>query len=170
MPKVTPDRFRSVFSRLATAVLVMTTTDDRVGPHGMTVNAVTSVSLDPFLVLVCVRRGTVMERLVGTSGTFALSVLPEGRSDLSAHFADSNRPAGAAQFAGVETRTMATGSPVLDCCVAWADCDVWATYDGGDHRIVVGEVADLGLGLEDAAPLVYYRSAYETIRGVGNVE
>lgn len=167
MSEVTPERFRSVFSRLATGVLVMTTAADDGSPHGMTVNAVTSVSLEPFLVLVCVERGTVMERLVATSGRFALSVLPDECSHLSVHFADSDRPAGAAQFAGVGTRAMATGAPVLDCCLAWVDCEEWATYDGGDHVIVVGEVVDLGLGIADAVPLVYYRSGYHTIGEAG---
>lgn len=162
MSDVTPERFRAVFSRLATGVLVMTTADDDT-PHGMTVNAVSSVSLDPFLVLVCVERGTVMERLVAASGRFALSILPDRCAHLSVHFADSDRPAGAAQFEGVDTRPEATGAPVLDCSIAWVDCELWATYDGGDHVIVVGEVVDLGLGLGDAVPLVYYRSGYHTI-------
>lgn len=163
MSVVTSARFRSVISRLAASVLVMTTATDDAGPHGMTVNAVTSVSLDPILVLVCVQRGTVMERLVAASATFALSALDHGSSDLSAHFADSSRPAGAAQFAGVGTQPMTTGAPVLTRCTAWVDCEVWATYDGGDHVIVVGQVVDLGVGPEDAAPLVTYRSGYHTL-------
>lgn len=162
MPDPTPERFRAVFSRLATGVMVMTTEVDG-SPHGMTVNAVTSVSLDPLLVLVCVEKGTVMERLVEESGAFALSILPAECSHLSVHFADSSRPAGAAQFAEVDTRAGATGSPVLDCSLSWVDCEVWETYDGGDHVIVVGEVVDLDLEMEDTPPLVYYRSGYHTI-------
>ena len=162
MPEVTPERFRAVFSRLATGVLVLTTEAEG-GPHGMTVNAVSSVSLDPFLVLVCVEKGTVMERLIEESGLFALSILPDRCEHLSVHFADSTRPAGEAQFDGVDTRTMKTGAPVLDCSIAWVDCTVWQVYDGGDHVIVVGEVVDLDLGMEDGPALVYYRSGYHTI-------
>lgn len=162
MSEVTPERFRAVFSRLATGVMVLTTEVEG-APHGMTVNAVTSVSLDPLLVLVCVEKETVMERLLATSGVFALSILPVECSHLSVHFADSDRPAGVAQFADVGTRAGTTGAPVLDCSIGWVDCEVWATYDGGDHVIVVGEVVDLELGLEDAPPLVYYRSDYHTV-------
>lgn len=162
VPEVTDERFRAVFSRLATGVMVLTTEADG-APHGMTVNAVTSVSLDPHLVLVCVERGTVMESLIEKSRHFALSILPERCEHLSVHFADSDRPAGAAQFEGVGTTTRSTGAPVLDCSLAWVDCRVWATYDGGDHVVVVGEVVDLGLADDEGRPLVYYRSGYHTI-------
>lgn len=162
MSDPTPERFRAVFSRLATGVMVMTTEVDG-APHGMTVNAVTSVSLDPLLVLVCVEKDTMMERLLAAGGVFALSILPAECSHLSVHFADSERPAGAAQFADVGIRAEGTGAPVLDCSIGWVDCEVWATYDGGDHIIVVGEVVDLDLAMEDAPPLVYYRSGYHTV-------
>lgn len=161
MSDVSPERFRAVFSRLATGVMVLTSVGDG-APHGMTVNAVSSLSLEPLLVLVCVEKGTVMERFITESGRFALSVLPEKCEHLSVHFADSNRPVGAAQFADVGIREVATGAPVLDCSIAWVDCELWATYDGGDHVIFVGEVVDLDVGM-DGAPLVYYRSGYHTL-------
>lgn len=168
MAEPTLERFRAVFSRLATGVMVLTTEAEG-APHGMTVNAVTSVSLDPLLVLVCVEKATVMERLLGVSGIFALSILPSECAHLSVHFADSDRPAGAAQFSDVDTGAGTTGAPILDCSIAWVDCEVWATYDGGDHVIVVGEVVDLDLVMEDAPPLVYYRSDYHTV-AVGDAD
>lgn len=167
MPEVDAERFRAVFGRLATGVLVLTTADHDGAPHGMTVNAVTSVSVDPFLVLVCVEHGTVMERLIERSGRFALSILPRDGERLSVHFADPDRPAGAAQFGDVDTRTAATGAPILECALGWVDCRVWATYEGGDHAIVVGEIADLDLAV-DAPPLVYYRSGYHTVDGASD--
>lgn len=157
----TADRLREVMSRFATGVTVMTCRHEG-EPHGMTANAVSSVSLDPLLVLVCVERDTEMRRLVHDTQAFALSILPASARDLSDHFADGDRPFGSAQFADVATTTAVTGAPVLDAAVGWLDCRVWKVHDGGDHDIVVGEVVACAPG-QDAAALVYHRSAYTEV-------
>ena len=151
--------FRQVMSRYATGIAVMTVRTGAGEPHGMTANAVSSVSLDPLLVLVCVVRETVMARLVQETGAFALSFLAADQEHLSNHFADASRPRGHDQFTGVDTTDHATGSPVLDGSLSWLDCRVWKTHDGGDHDIVVGEVVDLGLG-PDTDGLGYFHSTY----------
>jgi flavin reductase len=153
--------FRGVMGRFATGVTVMTATADGV-PHGMTANAVSSVSLDPRLVLVCVERSTVMAERVQRAGAFALSLLTAGQAEISDRFADGDRPDGDEQFAGVEVAAAATGSPILAGAMAWLDCRVWETYDGGDHVIVVGEVVDLA-EVSDDAPLLYYRGGYRSL-------
>lgn len=158
-----PTAFRDVMSRFTTGVTVMTCHHDD-EPHGMTANAVASVSLDPLLVLVCVEHDTEMRRLVREAGAFALSILPADAQDVSNHFADGDRPSGAAQFADVAASTAATGAPVLDVAVGWVDCRVWKVHDGGDHDIVVGEVLACEPG-RDAPALAYYRSAYTAVRG-----
>jgi flavin reductase len=155
--------FRAVLGRFATGVGVMTTSRDGV-PHAMTANAVSSVSLEPPLVLVCVDRSTVMAEEVVASGIFALSFLAADAAAVSNRFAHPDRPLGADQFDGLATRVEATGSPVLEAGVGWLDCRVWNTYDGGDHLIVVGEVVALGEGPDDD-PLLYYRSGYGQLKG-----
>ena len=157
----TSSAFQQVMSRCATGVTVMTCIHDD-EPHGMTANAVSSVSLDPLLVLVCVGHDTEMRRLVRDAGHFALSMLPAQAETLSNHFADASRPSGDAQFEGVETHTAVTGAPLLDGALAWVDCRVWKVHDGGDHDIVVGEVVACDTGT-DAPALGYYRSGYTTI-------
>jgi flavin reductase (DIM6/NTAB) family NADH-FMN oxidoreductase RutF len=52
---------------------------------------------------------------------------------------------------------------VLDGCLAWLECRTWATYDGGDHTIVVGEV--LEMGAVDGEPLLYFCSGYRALGG-----
>jgi flavin reductase len=153
-----PVTFRSVLGRFATGVAVMTTSRDGV-PHAMTANAVSSVSLEPPLVLVCVERDAVMAREVEATGAFALTFLGADQAALSTRFSDPDRPMGAAQFEGVATWAAETGSPVLEGGIGWVDCRVWNRYDGGDHIIVVGEVATLGVGADDD-PLLYYGSTY----------
>lgn len=155
----TPDRFREVLGRFPAGVTVMTTVTRDGVPHGMTASAVASVSIEPPLVLVCVDRDASMAAAVAEAGSFALSILGGGQRALSEHFADPARGDGDTQFAGVETTTAATGSPLLARAHGWIDCAVWATYDGGDHVIVVGEVVALAPGSIDDA-LVHHRSGY----------
>lgn len=162
--ELTPRGFRDVVGRFATGVTIMTTVTDDV--HGMTVNAFSSVSLDPLLVLVCIERSAVMCKLVEESGIFALSILHEDAEDVAIHFADPYRPMGAMQFEGIPYRSEITGAPVLEGEVGWIDCRVWARHDGGDHVIIIGEVAGIGLGGQ-TAPLLFYRGAYRSMRPEG---
>jgi flavin reductase len=159
----TPTAFRALMGRFATGVTVMTV---RVGdvPHGMTANAVSSVSLAPPLVLVCVERTTIMAERIEEADAFALNILAADQTALSDRFADGDRPEGDAQFAGLEVRDAPTGSPLLDGAPAWLDCRVWAVYDGGDHLIVVGEVVAVD-EVTEAPPLLFYRGGYRELAG-----
>jgi flavin reductase len=161
---VTPERFRSVLGRFVTGISIMTAVDADGSPHGMTANALTSVSLEPPLVLVCVDRSAIMADLMERADGFALSFLRVEQEELSTWFATPDRPTGAAQFQDLATSTRVTGSPVLDECLAWLDCRRWALYDGGDHVIVVGEVVALGeTDDRSAAPLLYDRGRYARV-------
>lgn len=153
-PSPTSRDLRRVMGRFATGVTVLTTS---VGdePHGMTANSLTSVSLDPPLVLVCVMRDTVTADLILEAGRFAVSVLAEHQDAVARHFADRSRPAGAAQFAEIATTRGVTGAPRIDGAIAWLEADVHAVHDGGDHLIVVGRVVTVEAGA-DRAPLLFH--------------
>ena len=145
-------------ARYATGVAVVATEHDRVR-YGMTVNSLTSVSLDPVLLLFCCERDASLHGPVLAAGTWAVSVLSAAQQDVAAWFATRGRP-GVDQFDGQSARPgRATGAPVLDGALAWFECRTWATYDGGDHTIVVGELLDLGCG-SPAPGLLYFRSEY----------
>jgi len=159
--------FRAVLGRFATGVAIMTSVADG-QPHGMTANAISSVSLDPPLVLVCVDRTAVMAEIVDVAQTFALSWLTEEQTAVSQWFADPQRPAGADQFDDLSTHAAATGSPIITEAHGWVDCRVWAAHDGGDHVIVVGRVVALGEApmTSDGAttsPLLYHRGGYAAL-------
>ena len=145
-------------ARYATGVSVVATVHEGVR-YGMTVNSLTSVSLDPLLMLFCCERDASLHEPVLASGIWAVSVLGAEQQDVAAWFATRGRP-GVDQFDGQRAHPgEATGAPVLDGALAWFECRTWATYDGGDHTIVVGELLDLGCGT-DAPGLLYFRSAY----------
>lgn len=155
---VDPWEFRRVVGRFATGVTVVTTVADG-EPHGMTANSLTSVSLDPVLVLICVDRTARLLPALDVSGTWAVSVLPAGMDGVSRRFARRAEP-GVDQFVGVPVRPgPVTGAPVVEGALAVLECRTWATYDGGDHAIVLGEV----LGLEapaDGDPLLHFEGRY----------
>lgn len=151
----TPRRLRDVMGRFPTGVTVVTCRDGD-EPHGMTASSVTSVSLDPPLVLVCVRRGTTTATRLAAAGRFALSILAGHQAPVARRFADPTRPAGARQFASVPTTTGVTGAPLVAGALGWVEADVDALHDGGDHVIVVGRVVSTAGGT-DAPPLVFHR-------------
>jgi flavin reductase (DIM6/NTAB) family NADH-FMN oxidoreductase RutF len=145
-------------ARYATGVAVVATEHDGVR-YGMTVNSFTSVSLDPLLTLFCCERDSSLHEPLLRAGSWAVSVLSAGQQDVAAWFATRGRP-GVDQFEGRSARKgEATGAPVLANPLAWFECRTWATYDGGDHSIVVGEVLALGCGSQEPG-LLYFRSEY----------
>jgi flavin reductase (DIM6/NTAB) family NADH-FMN oxidoreductase RutF len=145
-------------ARYATGVSVVATEHEGVR-YGMTVNSLTSVSLEPLLMLFCCERDASLHAPVLATGRWAVSVLSAAQQDVASWFATRGRP-GVDQFDGRSAHAGgATGAPVLDGALAWFECRTWATYDGGDHTIVVGELLDLGCGADDPA-LLYFRSAY----------
>lgn len=149
--------FRAVMSRFATGVTVVTTCKgaDR---HGITVNAFTSVSLDPPLVLVCIDRSSHVHDILIESGIFAVNMLSEDQRHLSECFAGHSESR-YRDFCGATFHTAATGAPVLDGTLGYVDCRVVDVFPGGDHSIVVGSVEALETGTNDD-PLLYYRSRY----------
>ena len=156
-PLVDAASFKAALGSFVTGVTVMTTFADD-APHGMTANAIASLSLEPPLVLVNVARTAEMASRVKLGGVFALSILARDQRWLSDRFADSNRKLGHEEFDGVDRHTEVTGAPVLDGAAAFVDCRVRELVDGGDHVIVVGEVVAAGAG--DAEPLAYHRGRY----------
>jgi 3-hydroxy-9,10-secoandrosta-1,3,5(10)-triene-9,17-dione monooxygenase reductase component len=150
-------QFRRVMGHFATGVTILTTALGE-EPHGMTANAVCSVSLDPLLVLVCASRQARTHAVLSESGVFALNVLAEEQDHLSRLFADDAVDA-AHRLTGLSHRRGVTGAPILADCLAYVDCRVVAAYPGGDHTILVGAVEDAGVPRE-GQPLIFFRGAY----------
>jgi flavin reductase (DIM6/NTAB) family NADH-FMN oxidoreductase RutF len=155
--EVSPARLRAVMSGFATGVAVITTSADG-ELHGMTVNSLTSVSLEPLLLLVCLLRGTRTADAVSRRRAFVVNILDSAQQSISDRFA---RP-GEDHFDGLRTRVTADGLPVLDG-LAHLVCDVRDSYWGGDHVIVLGAVR--ALDVRAGQPLVYFRGKYDTLTG-----
>jgi 3-hydroxy-9,10-secoandrosta-1,3,5(10)-triene-9,17-dione monooxygenase reductase component len=154
---VGPQRFRQVIGRFPTGVTVVTATSPD-GPVGMTANAVTSLSLQPLLLLVCFDNDSRTLPLVRESGRFGVNVLARGQEELARRFA--GKLPEIEKFAGVP-HTLDDGVPVIEGAHAWMGCDLLELLPGGDHTIGIGAVvaAELGVG----EPLVWYDGRYGSI-------
>jgi flavin reductase (DIM6/NTAB) family NADH-FMN oxidoreductase RutF len=145
----------------ATGVTVVTSVGADGQPVATTANAVTSLSLDPPLLLVCFAQSSQTLAAVREHGAFAVNVLGAHQRELSANFA--RRGLGAV-WDGVPHQPGLTGSPRLHGVLATLECTVENRLPGGDHEIVVGRVRAVETAVEaadDAAvPLLYWRGGY----------
>ncbi len=155
-------QFRQVMRRFPTGVTLLTSRDDQ-RVHGMTANSFTSVSLDPTLVLVCVKKNSRTHDFVLRANRFALNILSEHQAYLAQRFAhQSVMPA--EPFADIAFHTDATGAPILDDCIAYVDCRVAAAHDAGDHTIFIGAVQAAGFGsARDEQPLIWLDGKYTSL-------
>ncbi|MFF0574757.1 flavin reductase family protein [Streptosporangium saharense] len=152
---------RGAFGMFATGVTVVTVGGG--SPHAMTANSFTSVSLDPPLVLVCVDRGAIMHGCLTAEGSFGVSVLAAGQESLARHFSNRWRPLGIAQFDAVDWRPgPLTGSPLLAGTLARFECELWRTYEGGDHSIFVGRVLSMEQQ-DDRDGLLFFHGRFRRI-------
>lgn len=149
--------FREAVSHFATGVTVITTLHEG-KPAGMTASAVTSLSLDPVLLLVCINNRLPTHEAIESSRRFVVNVLGEGQEELAMHFARH----AADKFAGIALREDA-GLPVLKDAIAHFVCDVQERFPGGDHSIFTGLVRECAT-TPGRRPLVYFRSGFVGIR------
>lgn len=164
MTGVNPDAFREVAGRFATGIVVVSASLDGVD-HAMTVNAFTSVSLDPLLVMFCSEKVARFHGAVLAAGSWAVSVLAEDAERTSRWLATRGRPLQGQLADHPHHPGPRTGAPVLDNAIASMECRTWQVYDGGDHSIVVGEVISVDSRRPDVGPLIYYDREYRHLDG-----
>jgi len=158
--EITAAEFRHAIGHFATGVTVVTSVAADGEPVGTTANAVSSLSLDPPLILVCFDRASITLEAVRGHGAFVVNVLAAPQQHLSANFA---RRGIAAAWDGVRHRPGRTGSPKLHDVLATLECTVEHRLPGGDHEIVVGRVREVETAGSDVAPLLFWRGSYASL-------
>ena len=157
MREIVPDKndsraFRDALGRYATGVTVVTV-GTGIGPLGITANSFAGVSLDPPLVLWSLAKASLRYTHFRDADRFAVHVLGENQRDLCVRFSRSGH-----DFDGADWRADESGLPLLGGCLARFVCRRSAVHDGGDHGIIVGEVACAKW--RDGAPLIFSQGAY----------
>lgn len=151
--EIDPGIFRGVLAHLPTGVSLVTSYDEGV-PVGMACNSVTSVSLDPPLVLFCAAKSSTTWPRIRRSGRFCINVMASHHEELCRTFALRN----VNRFADVAWHDREQG-PGIDDAVAHIDCAIDACHDAGDHVIVIGAVEGLH-SRPEARPLLFFRGGY----------
>ena len=125
--------FRDALGAFATGVTVVTAIGDD-GPVGLTTNAVTSVSLEPSMFLVCLANSSRTLPVVEATRRVAVSVLAADQEELAKQFASKHDPA--RKFHGIRVREL-DGVPVIDGAAAVFVGSVTQMIPAGDHQIAL---------------------------------
>ncbi len=156
---MTPDSetLRRAMRAWTTGVAVITATHNG-QRYGMTVNSFTSISLEPPLVSVTLKRLTHTHELVERSGEFAITILSEEQKHLSDRFA-GKIPHVADRFEGVETETLLINAPLIKGGMAYFNCRVANAFPAGENTLFIAEVV-AARGEGEGDPLVYHNRVF----------
>jgi flavin reductase (DIM6/NTAB) family NADH-FMN oxidoreductase RutF len=157
IPPPEPASFRAAMGMLPTGVTVVTAAVPE-GPAGATANAVSSLSIEPMLMLACLDRGSRTLLAVQAANRFGINVLHAGQEPLARAFA-TKAPV-ADKWDGIAWSER-DGIPAIDGALAFVACDLRDVIAGGDHVIVTGEVT--ALETSQGNPLVFHEGGYRPL-------
>ena len=149
--------FRQTVGQFVTGVTVIALDVDG-DVRAMTANSFTSVSLDPPLVLFCVRKTAHLGLLIHEASGFSVNILQQEQQPLSNYFAGVWKEPEPPPF----TFSDWEGGPLLDGSAAALGCGIEAIHEGGDHWIVIGRVQALYRS-ESSTPLVFSSGRYTAL-------
>ncbi len=149
--------FRDALGEFATGVAVVTARGADGQPVGVTINSFASVSLEPPLVLWSLGLQSPSLAVFESCSHYAVNVLAADQTEFSQRFAQSQSD----KFAGIESRTGASGVQLLPGCSAWFECRNEMRYPGGDHIILVGHVESFHR--EEKPPLIFHGGRYRRL-------
>jgi flavin reductase (DIM6/NTAB) family NADH-FMN oxidoreductase RutF len=155
--EIDPAQFRQLLGRFATGVAIVTIVGPDGRPMGMTANSLSSVSLRPPLISICVDRAAEMHDAILRVTDFVINVLGSHQETLARRFADKHED----RFDGIGYDLTPEGLILLGGALAHIECHRHAEYPGGDHTIVLGRVT--GGVTSKGRPLLYYRGGYAAI-------
>lgn len=154
--------FRSAMGRFPTGVTLLTR-GSGADTSVMTLNSLSSVSLEPMLISVAVKAdGRMRPRIVRTGG-FAVNVLTDGHEALCGEFARPDRPEGEAAMQRIGAVEGVTGNAVIPSALVSLECLLHAEHLAGDHVLLIGEVVALRDGDPQAAPVLFHNGRFRPL-------
>jgi 4-nitrophenol 2-monooxygenase / 4-nitrocatechol 4-monooxygenase, reductase component len=142
--------FRDVIGHFATGVTIITTREGEID-FGVTVSAVTSLSLEPPMLLVCLNRTSRTQAAVTTTRRFAVNILGVDQIELAKLFATPRDD----KFAGLDITYGPLDDPLIPGAIAHVECEVVEVATGGTHTVYLAEVRHAERF--EGEPLLYYR-------------
>jgi flavin reductase (DIM6/NTAB) family NADH-FMN oxidoreductase RutF len=155
---ISPKELRAFAGHFATGVAVVTAAHSDGSLHGLTLNAVTSLSLDPPLFLVCLDHKSNTLAALRASGHFGLHFLSCEQTDISQICASKLDN----KFENIRYRPGLNGSPLIEGVVAAAECSLANVCPGGDHTIIIGAVDSIHVF--GGEPLLYHCGGYTALK------
>jgi flavin reductase (DIM6/NTAB) family NADH-FMN oxidoreductase RutF len=152
-----PEQLRGAMRGWSAGVTVVTAQFEG-QTHGMTVNSFTSVSLDPAMITISLQGSSRTHEMVLKSHAFGLTILSSKQAHISDLFAGRN-PEVQDRFAGLQTETLITGSPLIVGGLSWLDCRVIQAIEVGMNTLFISEVVAAREGT-DGDPLIYHNRKY----------
>lgn len=146
-------RFREVLGHFATGVTVVSAMEDG-EPVGFTCQSFTSLSLEPPMVAIVPAKSSTSWPRIAKAGAICVNILAADQEALCRAFAVS----GGDKFSGVAWHPGMLGTPVIEGCLAWVECELEAIHDAGDHELVTGRVVDMAVA--GGQPLLFYRGGF----------
>lgn len=160
----TPTDMRRSMGRFTTGVAVVSADDGTDGPSGMTISSLTSISLEPAILLVSLTHGSRTTEALEAAGTFAVSILGSRQEALARRFATR----GGARFEELPCDRSRSGLPLIKDALVQLECQVHSAHDIGDHRVFYGEVTDMRW--RDGTGLVFYSGRFGNFHDFGHDE
>lgn len=151
------EQLRDAMRAWTTGVTVVTARHEG-QQYGMTVNSFNSVSLEPPVISITLKRLTHTHELVEKSGEFGVTILSSKQKELSDRFAGKILGIHD-RFEGVLTETLLTDVPLLKGGAAYFNCRVMNSIPVGENTLFVAEVI-AARGNDDDEPLVYHHRVY----------
>lgn len=152
------EEYRAVIGNFATGVAVITTSRDGVA-YGTTASALTSLSLDPPMLVLCLNQTSATGAAITTTGRFGVNILNEDQEEAAVRFAGK----GQEKFKDVKVSSGPLGQPLLDGALAVLECRVVQQVAGGTHVVYLAEVDHGAAG--QGAPLAYFRGRFGRLNG-----
>jgi 3-hydroxy-9,10-secoandrosta-1,3,5(10)-triene-9,17-dione monooxygenase reductase component len=152
-PAVDPKQFRAAMGAFATGVAIVTTQHEG-RRYGMAVNSLTSVSLDPCLLLICTKRGSETAAAIRTRGEFAVNLLANDQHHLVKQFCGNPDD----RFTGLSPLDSECGMPLVPGSIVHMCCTIQDVHVSGDHEIVIGRVHSIADNAGE--PLLFFRGSY----------
>jgi flavin reductase (DIM6/NTAB) family NADH-FMN oxidoreductase RutF len=155
--------FRDAMGLFPTGVTLVTARAPDGADHAITANSVTSVSLDPLLLLICVEHASRLHDVLLESGLWAVSVLGLDGEPMSRRLARRGHDTAGALAGVPHSRGPRTGALLLDTALSTVECRTVAAHPGGDHTVVIGEVLSVTTPRPEAPPLTWHRGRYTAL-------
>lgn len=150
------DAYRAAISRLPAGVVVVTVRW-RGADHATTVSALTSVSLEPPMLLLCVHQDARLRDALDDVSTWAVSVLAADQGPVAEWLASPGRPSVGQLDRVPHERAPLSGAAWVSGAAAWFECRTAQVVPAGDHDVVLAHVLSSAEGSPGAGGLVHLR-------------